>query len=167
MQPWEERLDTGAGGGIGVDVEGGYERWHVSLSGLQMEPLLKALWQDESLMQIATIKQVKQIFSQPPFHNSLGFARLFPSSSALSPFLIIWAEASVWSSLWGRFYFPHCWLELKLNAHHYEEVFIFKTHKSFVSECKFFYFRAFFYRLLRGREAGSCWDHEGICGLQH
>jgi len=45
MQPREERPDSGAGDTGGVDIERGYERWHVSLSGLQ--PLLKK-WQDDS-----------------------------------------------------------------------------------------------------------------------
>lgn len=32
----------------GADIDRGYECWHVSLSRLQMKPLLKALWQDDS-----------------------------------------------------------------------------------------------------------------------
>lgn len=48
MQPWEERLDMGARG-RGIDIQRDYERWHVSLSGLQMKQILKAFWQDDSL----------------------------------------------------------------------------------------------------------------------
>lgn len=31
----------------GTDIERDYERWHVSLSGLQMKSLLKAIWHDD------------------------------------------------------------------------------------------------------------------------
>lgn len=38
----------GEGGWGGVDILRGDERWHVSLSGREMKPLLNSGWQDDS-----------------------------------------------------------------------------------------------------------------------
>lgn len=51
MQPhalcvWTRGVGDGRRGEI--DIGRDYERWHVSLSGLQTEPLLKAFWQYDS-----------------------------------------------------------------------------------------------------------------------